>query len=128
MRLLACENSNVLQDGTLGSHEDRISALENNFDSFTSGTNSKVQALQELIGNIGNVPSSGDTSIDSSQLQMAIAKLQSEMRSKASQIDVDSLRGALSLKADKSQMNKEMNRIDALIEELRQDMSGFLDK
>jgi thiamine kinase-like enzyme len=32
------------------------------------------------------------------------------------------------LKADKTAMNKEMNRIDALIEELRQGMSGFLDK
>jgi archaellum component FlaC len=38
------------------------------------------------------------------------------------------MRDALNLKADKSQMNKEVNRLDALIEELRQGMSGFLDK
>jgi hypothetical protein len=41
-RLSACEKTNVLQDGTLGSHEDRISALEKNFDSFASGNNSKI--------------------------------------------------------------------------------------
>ena len=78
MRLSACEKTNVLQDGTLGSHEDRISALEKNFDEFASGTNSKVQSLQDLIGNMGSVPSNGG-SIDSSQLQVAIAKLQSEL-------------------------------------------------
>jgi chromosome segregation ATPase len=85
-RLLACEKTNVTQNGTLGSHEDRISALENNFDSFASDTNSKVQALQDLIGNIGSgpVPSSGGPSVDSTQLQLAIAKLQSELKSKAS--------------------------------------------
>jgi hypothetical protein len=39
-RLASCEKTNVLQDGTLGSHQERISALENNFDSLASGTNS----------------------------------------------------------------------------------------
>lgn len=50
------------------------------------------------------------------------------MKFKANQSDFDSLRDALNLKADKSQVNKEINRLDALIEELRQGMSGFLDK
>jgi hypothetical protein len=126
--LSACEKTNVLQDGTLGSHEDRISALEKNFESFTSGTNSKVQTLQDLIGNMGGVPSSGGGSADTSQFQMAIVNLQSDLKSKANQSDFDSLKDSLNLKADKSLMNKEINRLDALIEELRQGMSGFLDK
>jgi DNA repair exonuclease SbcCD ATPase subunit len=73
-------------------------------------------------------PISGGATVDTSQFQLAIVKLQSELKSKASQSDFDSLRDALNLKADKSQINKEINRLDALIEELRQGMSSFLDK
>ena len=77
---------------------------------------------------MGNIPSSGGSSIDLSQVQMVIAKLQSELKFKANQSDVDSLKDAVGTKADKSQMKKEINRLDALIEQMRQEMSGFNDK
>jgi archaellum component FlaC len=38
------------------------------------------------------------------------------------------LRDALSYKADKQDVKKDVNRLDALIEELRQSISSFLDK
>lgn len=40
-----------------------------------SDTNSKIQQLQDMIGNMGNVPSSGGASLDVSQFQVIIAKL-----------------------------------------------------
>ena len=77
---------------------------------------------------MGNIPSSGGSSIDLSQVQMVIAKLQSELKFKANQSDVDSLKDAVGTKAYKSQMKKEINRLDALIEQMRHEMSGFNDK
>ena len=74
-------------------------------------------------------PTGGEApSIDMSQFQMAIAKIQSELKFKANQSDFEALREALDLKADKAALKKEVNRLDALIEELRQSMSDFLDK
>ena len=66
-RIQACEKTNNDQDGSLGNHEDRISALEKEFERMGSETNSKIQQLQDVIGNMGNVPSSGGASLDVSQ-------------------------------------------------------------
>ena len=95
--------------------------------------NSKIQQLQDLTSNMGQMsavaPTGGEApSIDMSQFQMAIAKIQSELKFKANQSDFEALREALDLKADKAALKKEVNRLDALIEELRQSMSDFLDK
>lgn len=66
--------------------------------------------------------------MDLSQFQVIIAKLQSDLKFKANQSDFDALRDALDQKADKIQFKKELNRLDGLIEELRQSMSGFENK
>ena len=66
-RIQACEKTNNDQNGSLGNHEDRISALEKEFEIMGSDTNSKIQQLQDLIGNMGNVPSSPGASLDVSQ-------------------------------------------------------------
>jgi hypothetical protein len=66
--------------------------------------------------------------VDLSQFQVIIAKLQSDLKFKANQSDFDALRDALDQKADKIQFKKELNRLDGLIEELRQSMSGFENK
>lgn len=50
---------------------------------------------------MGSVPSSEGASLDVSQFQVIIAKLQSELKFKANQSDFDSLRDALNQKADK---------------------------
>jgi thiamine kinase-like enzyme len=47
---------------------------------------------------------------------------------KANQSDFDSLREALQHKADKNQTKKDIDRLDSLLEELRQNMSDFEDK
>lgn len=54
--------------------------------------------------------------------------MQSELKFKANQSDFESLREALLTKADKSLVKKDFDRVDGLIEELRQNMSSFLDK
>jgi archaellin len=76
---------------------------------------------------MGNIPSSGGSSIDLSQVQMVIAKLQSELKFKANQSDVDSLKDAVGTKADKSQMknsamSKEIDRIGQFVEMLSKTM------
>ena len=50
------------------------------------------------------------------------------MKFKASQSDFEALREALQQKADKGQTKKDIDRLDSLLEELRQNMSSFADK
>ena len=63
-RIKACETTNVSQDGAIGNHEDRITALEQEFDKMGSETNSKISQLQDLIVNMGNVPSAEGAALD----------------------------------------------------------------
>lgn len=97
---------------------------------MSSETNSKIQYLESVVGSMGNVPSLEGVggSIDVSQFTGIISKLESELKFKANKTDLDSFRDALDLKADKTHVNKEIKRIDALIEELRQKMSEIEDK
>jgi uncharacterized coiled-coil protein SlyX len=120
-RLAACEKSNIMQDQVLESHEDRIAALERNFERMGVETSSQIQQLSEMLNSMGNMPSSGgDTSgIDMGQFQMVISKIQSELKYKANQSDFESLREALNHKADKSTIKKDIDRLDTLVEQLR---------
>ena len=42
-RIKACETSNLSQDGAIENHEERISALEKEFERIGAETNSKIQ-------------------------------------------------------------------------------------
>lgn len=42
-RIKACESTNIDQNGSLGNHEDRISALEKEFEKMGTETSSKIQ-------------------------------------------------------------------------------------
>ena len=53
--------------------------------------------------------------------------MQAQLNQKANQSDFDSLREALLLKADKKQTQKDIDRLDALIEQLKQAITGFED-
>jgi small-conductance mechanosensitive channel len=83
--------------------------------------------LEELINQMGNVPAGDGGNVDLGPLQMVITKMQSQLNQKANSSDFESLREALLLKADKKQTQKEIDRLDALIEQLKQGITGFED-
>lgn len=84
--------------------------------------------LEELINQMGSVPQGdGGSNVDLGPLQMVITKMQAQLNQKANSSDFESLREALLLKADKKQTQKEIDRLDALIEQLKQSITGFED-
>ena len=96
---------------------------------FSGDVNLKMLNLEELINQMGSVPQGdGGSNVDLGPLQMVITKMQTQLNQKANSSDFESLREALLLKADKKQTQKEIDRLDALIEQLKQSITGFEDK
>ena len=95
---------------------------------FSGDVNLKMLNLEELINQMGSVPQGdGSSNVDLGPLQMVITKMQTQLNQKANSSDFESLREALLLKADKKQTQKEIDRLDALIEQLKQSITGFED-
>lgn len=69
------------------------------------------------MAGMGSAPASGGGA-DLGQFQIVLAKIQSDLALKAEKGDVDTMLDMLKKKADRSELQKEVERLERLIEQL----------
>ena len=77
----------------------------------------KLKQLEGLITGMGKAAPTGG-GVDLSQFQMVLAKIQSDLDLKAEKSDVDTMLDMLKKKADRTELQKEVERLERLIEQL----------
>ena len=116
-RLGNCEKHNQMQDQTLGSHEESLAALQEMLQNLERQMGTKLKQLEALIAGAGQAPSAGG-GVDLGQFQMVLAKIQSDLDLKAEKGDVNTMLEMLKKKADRTELQKEVERLERLIEQL----------
>ena len=107
-----------MQDQTLGSHEELLAQLQEMLQNLEKQMGTKLKQLEALITGMGKAPSAAGGGVDLGQFQVIIAKLQSDLALKAEKGDVDTMLEMLKKKADRTELQKEVERLERLIEQL----------
>ena len=129
--------------------EENIERQKDNHNNLDKSVNQQLEDLEtkfrnyytkpeidRMIGSsapIVDLKPSSDGNIDLSQFTMQLNQIQSELRMKANQSDLSALSEQIAqvnkrANADKQSTNKEINRLDAMIEQLRQQLGDIQDK
>jgi archaellum component FlaC len=104
---------------------DRLNAFEKNLDSL----NDKMEGLTSIQTQFK--PSNGGGGAgaeDVQKIMMMITKLQSDMKQKANQGDIGMLKEMVDRKTDRQEFEREVKRLEKLIESLNQVTSDLSDK